>query len=159
MIYYIKTIDYYNSEYKIEMYAKNYGYKVHYNNYSMCHWQKIKSLLTIIVVLYNKHRHLQYKNINRCQQEKWDIQEHRIIHNENPIQITTLTTKTYLKTSSAWRNNANAAVGGVGIVRVKNAYNAITEIKAVCPRILSLTFNGNPKKRWIVDIFIGCYLY
>ncbi len=38
LIYYIKTINYYNSDYKIEMYAKNYGYKVRSNNYSMCHW-------------------------------------------------------------------------------------------------------------------------
>ncbi len=51
LIYYIKTINYYNSDYKIEMYAKNYGYKVRSNNYSMCHWQKIKSFMTIIVVL------------------------------------------------------------------------------------------------------------
>ena len=51
LIYYIKTINYYNSDYKIEMYAKNYGYKVRSNNYSMCHWQKIKFLQTIIVLL------------------------------------------------------------------------------------------------------------
>ena len=38
LIYYIKTINYYNSDYKMEMYAKNYGYKVRSNNYSMCHW-------------------------------------------------------------------------------------------------------------------------
>ncbi len=37
LIYYIKTIDYYNSDFKIEMYAKNYSYKVRSNNESMCH--------------------------------------------------------------------------------------------------------------------------
>ena len=31
----MKTINYYNSDYKIEMYAENYGDKVHSNNYSM----------------------------------------------------------------------------------------------------------------------------
>ena len=73
------------------------------------------------------------------------IQEHRIIHIDEPIQITALTPKTYMLTSSAWRNTANAAVGGVGIVMTKNAYQTITEIKSISPRILSVTFNGNPK--------------
>ena len=73
------------------------------------------------------------------------LQEHRIIHNDEPIQITALTPKTYMLTSSAWRNTANAAVGGVGIVMTKKAYQTITEIKSISPRILSVTFNGNPK--------------
>ena len=73
------------------------------------------------------------------------MQEHRIFFNDEPIQITALTPKTYMLTSSAWRNTANTAVGGVGIVVNKNAYQTITEIKSISPRILSVTFNGNPK--------------
>ena len=52
LLYYIKTIKYYNSDYKIEMYIKNYGYIVSSNNYSMCQWQKIKSLQAILVDLW-----------------------------------------------------------------------------------------------------------
>ena len=73
------------------------------------------------------------------------MQEHRIFFNDEPIQITALTPKTYMLTLSAWRNTANTAVGGVGIVVNKNAYQTITEIKSISPRILSVTFNGNPK--------------
>ena len=51
LVFYIKTINYYNSDYKIEIYTKNYGFKVHSNNHSMCHCQKIKSLQAILVVL------------------------------------------------------------------------------------------------------------
>ena len=58
------------------------------------------------------------------------IQEHRIIHIDEPIQITALTPKTYMLTSSA-----NAAVGEVRIIMTKNAYQTITELKSICPRI------------------------
>ena len=44
-----------------------------------------------------------------------------------------------LITSSAWRNNQGAAVGGVGIV----VYTQIRKTQ-INPRILKITFNGNP---------------
>ena len=58
------------------------------------------------------------------------IQEHRINHIDEPIQITALTPKTYMLTSSA-----NAAVVEVRIIMTKNAYQTITELKSICPRI------------------------
>ena len=67
------------------------------------------------------------------------IQEHRIIHIDELVQITALTPKTYMSTSSALRNTANAEVRGVRILMT------ITEIKSISPRILSVIVFGNPK--------------
>ena len=72
------------------------------------------------------------------------IQEHRIIH-EELTKTTILSNNAYLITTSAWRNEAKASTGGVGFIMTKKAYNAISKIEPVSPRILQLSFDGNPR--------------
>ena len=77
------------------------------------------------------------------------VQEHRIIHND-PIEYKTIGNST-LVTSSGWRNEAQAAQGGVGLLLDKKARKAL--LKAVptkSKRILVSEFDGNPKTTIIV---------
>ena len=53
-------------------------------------------------------------------------------------------------TSSVWRNNANAAVGGTGVVGSKYAEDTLVEIIKYTDRILVAHFNGNPRTTIIV---------
>ena len=71
------------------------------------------------------------------------LQEHRKTHDEE-ISITRKS-KSYIITTSAWRNDCGAATGGVGFALTDKAYKAITDIKSISQRILSITFDGNPK--------------
>ena len=54
------------------------------------------------------------------------VQEHRVIHQE-PIRMEKFAKGTCLITSSGWRNERDAAQGGVGIMVTKRAYEAIYE--------------------------------
>ena len=72
------------------------------------------------------------------------IQEHRIVH-QDPIRMEKFTKGVHLITASAWRNGAGAATGGVGFMITKKAYDAISYIKSYGSRILTISFNGDPR--------------
>ena len=72
------------------------------------------------------------------------IQEHRIVHQE-PIRIEKFKKGVSLVTISAWRNGAGAATGGVGFLLTSRAYDAISLIKPYGSRVLTISFNGNPR--------------
>ena len=48
-------------------------------------------------------------------------------------------------TVSAWRNGAGAATGGVGFLLSRRAYDAISLIKQYGSRVLTISFDGNPR--------------
>ena len=77
------------------------------------------------------------------------IQEHRVVHQEL-IKIEQLERGTRLITSSAWRNGAGASTGGVGIVVTRKAYNAISLIKSYGNRVLTVSFDGEPRLTVII---------
>ncbi|XP_071480868.1 craniofacial development protein 2-like [Diadema antillarum] len=72
------------------------------------------------------------------------IQEHRILH-EEPIRRTRIGVRSHLITTSAVRNSAQAAVGGVGFMISMEANKLVREVTPVSHRILKATFNGNPR--------------
>ena len=72
------------------------------------------------------------------------IQEHRIFH-EEPIVYHKLSSEYTFITSSASINNSNASVGGVGTVVDNDSINCLLSAENFSPRILVLTFSGNPK--------------
>ena len=72
------------------------------------------------------------------------IQEHRIVHQE-PIRIEKFKKGVSLVTVSAWRNGAGAATGGVGFLMSSRAYDAISLIKPYGSRVLTISFDGNPR--------------
>ena len=72
------------------------------------------------------------------------IQEHRIVHQE-PIRIEKVKKGVTLVTTSAWRNGAGAATGGVGFLMKSKAFEAISLIKPYGSRVLTISFNGNPR--------------
>ena len=72
------------------------------------------------------------------------IQEHRIVHQE-PIRIEKFKKGVCLVTVSAWRNGAGAANGGVGFLLTSKAYDAISLIKSYGSRVLTISYNGNPR--------------
>jgi len=57
-----------------------------------------------------------------------------------------------LFTASAYKNEINASVGGVGLTVQKQLLPILTSIKKVNDRILIATFRGNPK-----TVIISCY--
>ena len=72
------------------------------------------------------------------------IQEHRAVHTET-IKIEKFDNGTSLITASAWRNSRGASVGGVGFMVTKKALGATSLIKSYGGRILTASFNGNPR--------------
>ena len=79
------------------------------------------------------------------------IIDHKIVHksDDNDIVYKHFGNDLFI-TSSAWRNNANAAVGGVGMVLDKKAENTLSDVKKWNNRIIIATFDGNPKTTVIV---------
>ena len=87
------------------------------------------------------------------------IVDHKIIHNnedddENPIEYKPYG-KNMMITSTAWRNNSNAACGGVGILLNKVATDALAEVVSFNNRILIANFGGNPEATVIVH-YVPC---
>ena len=73
--------------------------------------------------------------------------DHKIVHNESDDDIVyNQVNSSLFITSSAWRNDVNAAVGGVGIMINKRACNVQSEVIKWNERIIIATFEGNPKK-------------
>ena len=79
------------------------------------------------------------------------LQEHRFIHED-------LTTKEHtfgnwtLITSSAWKNNTNAAIGRIGMLFSPQDYKALETVEMITPRIMIATVNGNAR-----TTVISCY--
>jgi hypothetical protein len=76
------------------------------------------------------------------------IQEHRIVHSE-PIGYESIQGRTLI-TTSATRNTAGAAIGGIGVLLSPKAYRSLSSVKSHTPLILIANFHGNPKTTVIV---------
>jgi exonuclease III len=87
-------------------------------------------------------------NLDRYNIDILGIQEHRIVHDE-PVKYENILGKTLI-TTSAERNSAGAAVGGVGILLNTHAKASLASIKAYNNRILIANFQGNPATTVIV---------
>ncbi|XP_029312544.1 craniofacial development protein 2-like [Cottoperca gobio] len=74
------------------------------------------------------------------------IQEHRRVHSEDQI-VYHRVEKCWSFTSSAWRNEAQAATGGVGLLL---SSRALLRVHYHTNRILSADFDGNPVTTVIV---------
>jgi len=72
------------------------------------------------------------------------IQEHSIVHSDE-LNFQKINNNTHLITTSATRNSTGRAVGGVGFILTNTAYESISLIKPISPRILLISFNGNPR--------------
>ena len=79
------------------------------------------------------------------------IQEHRYTHTED-IKYHKTGNGWTLATVSAWKNSVNATVGGVGILIGPRALKILNSIERIQPRMLTATFNGNPRAT-----IISCY--
>ena len=76
------------------------------------------------------------------------IQEHRRTHNEE-VKFQKIDDH-MLITTSAWRNKAQAATGGVGILLSSAAEKVLSDISKISDRIMKATFAGNPETTIIV---------
>ncbi|XP_033637877.1 uncharacterized protein LOC117298668 [Asterias rubens] len=76
------------------------------------------------------------------------IQEHRIVHND-PLRFIKVLGQSLI-TSSAWRNEAQAATGGVGLLVSQKAMKSLIGVQTVTNRILIAHFQGNPVTTAIV---------
>ena len=72
------------------------------------------------------------------------IQEHRILHKDVNFKYHTAGKGWVFITSSGWKNSANAANGGVGILLSPRANASLKNIEKVNSRIVVATFTGNP---------------
>ena len=76
-------------------------------------------------------------------------QEHRLIH-ERVDTMERSIGDWRLITCSAWKNNINAATGGIIILLKKLSYNVLANIDIVSIRIMIVNFNGNQQTSIIV---------
>ena len=72
------------------------------------------------------------------------IQEHRVVHDEE-VRIEEHKKGVRFISTSAWRNSAQASTGGVGFLLTKQAFNAVSLIKAYSKRCMLVSFDGNPR--------------
>ena len=72
------------------------------------------------------------------------IQEHIFIHEDTVINELAYD-KWKLLTLSAWKNSINAATLGIGMLVSSQAYNTITSVEMISPRIMIVNFQGNPQ--------------
>ena len=84
----------------------------------------------------------------KCGIEMLGIQEHRRVH-EDSVKYSRVEGQ-YLITSSAWRNQSQAAVGGVGLLLSPKARKSLRTAKSVTERILVAEFDSNPVTTVIV---------
>ena len=70
------------------------------------------------------------------------LQEHRIVHDE-PVKYETVLGNTLI-TTSAWRNEAGAATGGVGVLLNNKSKKCLKSVTPISQRIIALNFIGNP---------------
>ncbi|KAJ8351146.1 hypothetical protein SKAU_G00226220 [Synaphobranchus kaupii] len=72
------------------------------------------------------------------------VQEHRRVHQDpDPIVYSRVGGYSFI-TSSAWRNEAQAATGGVGLMLSSRARKALLQVYRLTERILIADFDGNP---------------
>ncbi|KAJ3591155.1 hypothetical protein NHX12_009102 [Muraenolepis orangiensis] len=71
------------------------------------------------------------------------VQEHRRVHTDQPILYYKVGGCSFI-TSSAWRNDAQAATGGVGLMVSPRARRALRRVQQHTDRILVADFEGNP---------------
>ncbi|KAJ3609703.1 hypothetical protein NHX12_024214 [Muraenolepis orangiensis] len=71
------------------------------------------------------------------------VQEHRRVHTDQPILYHKVGGCSFI-TSSAWRNDAQAATGGVGLMVSPRARRALRRVQQHTNRILVADFEGNP---------------
>ena len=71
------------------------------------------------------------------------VQEHRRVHNDINIKYCRVESYTFV-TASAWRNEAQAATGGVGLLLSPRARKTLRKAHSVSERILIAEFNSNP---------------
>ena len=71
------------------------------------------------------------------------VQEHRRVHTDLTIKYQRVGGCTFI-TSSAWRNDAQAATGGVGFMVSPRARKALRSVHQHSDRILIAEFEGNP---------------
>jgi hypothetical protein len=83
-----------------------------------------------------------------CGIEILGIQEHRRVH-DDPVVFRRLEGQ-HLITSSAWRNQVQASVGGVGLLLSPRARNALRRVTPITERILVAEFDSNPVTTVIV---------
>ena len=80
------------------------------------------------------------------------IQDHKIVHKEGDSKIKTDIINGYtVITSSAWRNNRNAAIGGVGVILDKYAANSLAKVEPFNNRIMIIHLTGNPSTTVIIQ--------
>lgn len=77
------------------------------------------------------------------------VQEHRIIHDEEEVKFQRIQNY-HLVTSSAWRNEAQASQGGVGLLLSHRAKSALRSVESISKRILIAEFESNPVTTVIV---------
>ena len=73
------------------------------------------------------------------------VQEHSHFHDGVRLKHHDTGNGCTLVTSSAYKNTANASIGGIGILMSPNAQKVLNNIKSITPRILFASFNGNLK--------------
>ena len=114
--------------------------------------QKCKE--TIQIVTFNDRTLNRIKLTASAVEHKIDIiciQDHGYTHTED-IKYHQTGNGWTLATESAWKNSVNASVGGIGMLIGPRAIKTLNSIERIQPRMMTATFNGNPRAT-----IISCY--
>lgn len=118
--------------------------KVQKNNIISCNSLSLIGTLNVRTI---REQHKRLELVNRFINSGvkiLGIQEHRIVHQED-IKIHQFKGGVTLISASAWRNGRGASMGGVGVMVSKEAYAAVSYLKIYGNRILTASFDGNPR--------------
>ena len=80
------------------------------------------------------------------------VQEHRFFHDNLELKYHEVGKGWTFISASAWKNSTNATIGGVGILISPRAMKCMNCIEKILPRMIIVTFNGNPQ-----TTVISCY--
>ena len=108
------------------------------------------SISTMNVRTIRKQHYREELVLNRieCNIGVLGIQEHRIIH-EEPVRYESILDRTLI-TTSATKNKARAATGGVDIVLNNYAKNSLASVRSYDDRILIANFPRQRSNNWLL---------
>ncbi|XP_072048646.1 uncharacterized protein [Amphiura filiformis] len=139
-----------NDDFSSKPYGRDKSDKSVCNRKNLMNCKKIINISTMNVrtIRENRCREELVSNLIEYNIDILGIQEHRIVHKE-PVKFEDILGQTLI-TTSATRNRAGAATGGVGIVLSANANASLAGVVPHTERILVANFQGNPATTVIV---------
>ena len=117
--------------------------RAHVAGLATCRRQMLTSTMNVRTVRLEDRKEELQQCFSKQRIDILGLQEHRIVHEDTPVRYEEMLGNTLI-TTSAWRNSAGAAQGGVGILISSRVAKCLAGVKSISPRVLRVNFTGNP---------------